>query len=98
MNCYNSKKYNDGFNKARKIISETQKLYNINNCCLIPNAITGPTGPTGPAGENGLTPNFSIGTVTTGAPGTNAAVTIKEVENFTNKGGILWIKIQLVIS
>ena len=31
---------------------------------------TGPTGPTGPA------PTLSIGTVTTGAPGTNASVTI----------------------
>lgn len=37
---------------------------------------TGPTGPTGPAGEDGITPTFSIGRVTTGAPGTLAQVTI----------------------
>ena len=33
-------------------------------------------GPTGPAGEDGLTPNLTIGTVTTGAPGTEAAASI----------------------
>ena len=33
----------------------------------------GPTGPTGPAGE---TPTLTIGTVTTGDPGTEAAATI----------------------
>lgn len=37
---------------------------------------TGPTGPTGPAGE---IPTFAIGTVTTGAPGTEAQVTITQV-------------------
>ena len=40
---------------------------------------TGPTGPQGLAGATGSTgpaPTFSIGTVTTGAPGTNASVTI----------------------
>ena len=43
---------------------------------------TGPTGPqglqgaTGPTGPTGLTPTFSIGTVTTGAPGSQASVTI----------------------
>ena len=44
--------------------------------------VTGPTGPqgaTGPQGTTGATgpaPTFSIGTVTTGAPGTQASVTI----------------------
>ena len=43
---------------------------------------TGPTGPTGPQGEigptgaDGLTPTITIGTVTTGDPGTQAAATI----------------------
>ena len=40
---------------------------------------TGPTGATGPAGEDGDTPTFAIGTVTTGAPGSQAEVTITEV-------------------
>ena len=38
--------------------------------------IAGEIGPTGPAGEDGVTPTFTIGTVTTGAPGTEASVTI----------------------
>lgn len=37
---------------------------------------TGPTGPTGPTGEAGPTPTLSIGTVTTGDPGTEASATI----------------------
>ena len=37
---------------------------------------TGPTGPTGPTGADGLTPTITIGTVTTGDPGTEAAATI----------------------
>ena len=36
----------------------------------------GETGPAGPAGEDGLTPTLTIGTVTTGAPGTDAEATI----------------------
>lgn len=36
----------------------------------------GPTGPTGPAGIDGETPTITIGTVTTGAPGTDAEATI----------------------
>ncbi len=53
-----------------------------------PAGLTGPTGPTGPAGEDGIigptgatgpAPTFSIGTVTTGAPGTNASVTINPI-------------------
>ena len=53
-----------------------------------PTGATGLTGPTGPTGATGLTgptgptgesPTFSIGTVTTGAPGTDAQVTITEL-------------------
>ena len=65
---------------------------NCNCSCtpLVPQSIivigpTGATGPTGPAGEigatgatgaDGITPLISIGTVTTGDPGTQASVTI----------------------
>lgn len=48
----------------------------------IPQGPTGPTGPTGPIGPagidgiNGETPVITIGTVTTGAPGTEASATI----------------------
>lgn len=35
-----------------------------------------PTGQTGPKGDTGATPDISIGTVTTGAPGTEASATI----------------------
>ena len=62
---------------------------NVNNCnqpkpcCPItiisPTGATGPTGPqgdVGPTGADGVTPLISIGTVTTGAPGTEASVTI----------------------
>ena len=61
-------------------------------CCPIniisPTGPTGPTGatgapgpqgeigPTGATGADGITPLISIGTVTTGAPGTEASVTI----------------------
>lgn len=36
----------------------------------------GPQGEPGPAGEDGLTPTLTIGTVTTGEPGTDAEATI----------------------
>ena len=36
----------------------------------------GETGPAGPAGEDGLTPTLTIGTVTTGEPGTEASASI----------------------
>ncbi len=36
----------------------------------------GATGPTGTTGPTGPAPGLAIGTVTTGAPGTNASVTI----------------------
>ena len=37
---------------------------------------TGPTGPQGEIGATGPTPTLTIGTVTTGAPGSQASVTI----------------------
>ena len=36
----------------------------------------GPTGPTGPSGADAETPTITIGTVTTGAPGSDAEATI----------------------
>lgn len=45
----------------------------------IPRGATGPTGPagaTGEAGPTGATPSITIGTVTTGNPGTQAAASI----------------------
>ena len=41
-----------------------------------PTGPTGDIGPTGPTGEAGETPTLTIGTVTTGAPGTEASATI----------------------
>ena len=41
-----------------------------------PAGADGAVGPTGPAGADGITPTFTIGTVTTGEPGTEASVTI----------------------
>ena len=41
-----------------------------------PTGPTGATGPTGPTGAAAETPTLTIGTVTTGAPGTEAAATI----------------------
>ena len=41
-----------------------------------PAGADGATGPTGPAGADGETPTITIGTVTTGAPGTDAEATI----------------------
>ena len=41
-----------------------------------PQGIQGEIGPTGPTGLDGETPTLSIGTVTTGAPGTDASATI----------------------
>ncbi len=48
-------------------------------CNTWPDLLVGPTGPTGPIGPTGLTPIFRIGTVTTGAPGSNAEVIITPV-------------------
>jgi len=41
-----------------------------------PTGPQGEIGPTGPAGIDGETPTITIGTVTTGAPGTDASATI----------------------
>ena len=44
-----------------------------------PTGLTGPAGdigPTGPTGADGATPTFTIGTVTTGDPGTEATANI----------------------
>jgi hypothetical protein len=41
----------------------------------IPAGSAGATGATGPSGKDGVTPAFSVGSVTTGDPGTSAAVT-----------------------
>lgn len=41
-----------------------------------PTGPTGATGPTGPTGATGATPTLTIGTVTTGEPGTDAAASI----------------------
>ncbi len=42
---------------------------------------TGPTGPIGATGPTGPAPTLEIGTVTTGAPGTQASVTITPIQN-----------------
>ena len=42
---------------------------------------TGPTGPEGAIGPTGPAPTLSIGTVTTGEPGTNASVTITPINS-----------------
>ena len=54
--------------------------------------IQGVTGPTGPTGATGISPTITIGTVTTGNPGTQAAATITGtspnfVLNLTIPGG-----------
>ena len=41
-----------------------------------PQGEIGPTGATGPTGPAGETPTLTIGTVTTGAPGTDASASI----------------------
>ncbi len=66
-----------------------EKKYSLN--FVIPQGPTGPTGPqgieglagatgpTGPTGATGPAPTLEIGTVTTGAPGSEASVTITEL-------------------
>lgn len=69
----------DVYQKALNKIKHDQKC---RPTCIIPINMQGPTGPTGPKGDNGATgpigpaPNFAIGSVITGAPGTPASVTI----------------------
>ena len=74
-----------GYERALNIIMEASKKRPIVGCCnpntsgIGPTGPTGPTGPigaTGPAGLDGETPTITIGTVTTGAPGTDAEATI----------------------
>ena len=62
---------NDSFEEAKRIIAEAQRFRPIANCCFPANN-SGATGPTGPTGNDGETPTLTIGTVTTGAPGTEA--------------------------
>ncbi len=58
--------------------------------CKFPNGcyIIGPTGPQGPAGVPGPTgpaPNLIVGSVTTGAPGTEASVEIIPIKDISKK-------------
>ncbi len=46
---------------------------------VIPHGPTGPTGAAGIDGATGPAPTLAIGTVTTGAPGTNASVSINPI-------------------
>ncbi len=84
----------DIYEKALKKIKHDQKCRPI---CAIPITTQGPAGPTGPQGIEGPTgpaPSFEIGTVTTGAPGTPAIVTLtpivsnKDIYYMYSKGGI----------
>lgn len=63
----------DVYKKALQKIKQDEhcKAHYINQ--VITSGPTGPTGPTGPA------PDFQIGSVTTGAPGTGAEVKITKV-------------------
>ena len=67
MNNYNQK--DDCFKETRRKVEEANR-----NRPIFVIGPTGPTGPTGPAG--GETPTLTIGTVTTGDPGTEASATI----------------------
>ena len=60
------------FQKALDKIANDSKYRNVVGCCSgSGNGSVGPTGPTGPAGPATIT----VGTTTTGEPGTNASVT-----------------------
>ena len=72
---------NNIFKRAQKKIELDSKYKP--TCCYGPTGPTGPaggptgpTGPTGAAGADAETPVITIGTVTTGAPGSNAAASI----------------------
>ncbi len=67
----------DAYQKAKEIVGCYQATHRPSCCCFVPNnsGIPGPTGPTGPA------PSFAIGSVTTGAPGTNAVVTLRPINS-----------------
>ena len=79
------------FSRALEIIRRDSKNRPIVGCCGNSSGATGPTGETGPTGPTGLTdeigatgptgatgatPTLTIGTVTTGDPGTEASATI----------------------
>ncbi len=66
MNCNSI----DGFEDARRRIAEAQFNRPSYGCCSLPIA-----GPQGPAGEDGISPTVTVGTTTTGEPGTDASVT-----------------------
>ena len=61
---------NSGYEKALNIIMEASKRRPIVGCCNPVSGTVGPTGPTGPQGPA----TIEVGTTTTGAPGTEAAV------------------------
>lgn len=71
----------DVYEKALKKIKHDQAC----RPCVMPIGVPGPMGPTGPQGIEGATgptgpaPDFAIGNVITGAPGTQASVTIRPV-------------------
>ena len=71
---------NNNYEKALRKIEEDSKF---RNCYMIgpagdigPTGPTGETGPTGPAGVDAESPTLTIGTVTTGAPGSESSATI----------------------
>ena len=68
---FNNIHNDDGFGEARRIIEEAQRNRPLGMCC-VPNN----NGITGPIGEDAETPTLTIGTVTTGAPGTDADASI----------------------
>lgn len=66
------------YEKAMLKIKQDQKCKP--SSCIVPVIGTqGPTGPTGPMGPTGASPDFAIGNVITGAPGTSASVTIRKI-------------------
>lgn len=75
MNC------NDTYEKIRKRIEEQQKYMPKYVYCMGstgpqgPQGIQGPTGPQGIQGPTGIADTITIGTVTTGEPGTDASIT-----------------------
>lgn len=82
------------YEKALNKIRQDQKC---RPQCIISVVQSGPTGPQGiegPTGPIGPAPNFQIGSVITGAPGSQASVTLIPVTFYKNsyytnpKGGI----------
>lgn len=68
------------YEKAMLKIKQDQKCKP--SSCIVP--VIGTQGPMGPTGPTGPSPDFSIGKVITGSPGTNASVTLNK---FYYKGG-----------